>query len=236
MGLECIAAIDIFGGAVVRLRQGRFDQVTVYGQDPVAFAARFRAAGARTVHVVNLDAARGQGSWAGIPIRALAELGLAVEAAGGIRRAEDARRCLDEGALRVVVGSAATDPRRLAEILAVAGPERLAVALDVRREHLVVNGWEEAAAWTLAERLEALAAEGVERVQYTQVERDGTLAGPDLEALALLRTGPFHVTVAGGIRDREDLLQLAAAGADAAIVGRALYEGGLTPEEAFGAC
>jgi phosphoribosylformimino-5-aminoimidazole carboxamide ribotide isomerase len=236
MGVECIAAIDILGGAVVRLRQGRFDQVTVYGEDPLAFATRFREAGARTVHLVNLDAARGQGSWAGVPIGALAALGLTVEAAGGVRGAEDARRCLGEGAARVVVGSAAADPRRLAEILAVTGPERLAVALDVQKERLVVNGWEEAATWTLAERLHALGAEGVQRIQYTAVERDGTLAGPDLEALAYLRATPFHVTVAGGIRNREDLMELAAAGVDAAIIGRALYEGSLTPEEAFRPC
>jgi len=155
-----------------------------------------------------------------------------VEAAGGIRTPEDARRALDLGAARVVVGSAAADPKKLAALLRVVGPERLVVALDARGGRLRLNGWKEESTWTLSERLRALTEEGVARVMFTSVERDGTLAGPAWEVVPLLVASPFHVTVAGGIGSLEDLQRLRDAGVDAAVVGRALYEGKLSLEEA----
>ena len=230
--MECIPAIDLLGGRVVRLYQGRFDQVTEYGDDPLAWGRWFLRAGAQSVHLVDLAAARGERPFQGEAIRELALLGLKVEAAGGIRTPEDARRALDLGAARVVVGSAAADPKKLAALLRVVGPERLVVALDARGGRLRLNGWKEESTWTLSERLRALTEEGVARVMFTSVERDGTLAGPAWEVVPLLVASPFHVTVAGGIGSLEDLQRLRDAGVDAAVVGRALYEGKLSLEEA----
>jgi phosphoribosylformimino-5-aminoimidazole carboxamide ribotide isomerase len=231
--VERIPAIDLLGGAVVRLREGRFDAATSYGDDPLHFARSFQAAGARRVHLVDLDAARGERPFTGSFIAPLCALGLAVQAAGGVRTPRDAELAFRLGADRVVVGSAAADPKRLAELLALAGPERIAVALDVRQGRLAVAGWQEETPWTLRDRLRTLWAEGVRRVVYTAVERDGTLAGPDWKTVAELRAFPFHLTVAGGVARAEDLAGLAEAGVDAVIIGRALYEGTLSLEEAL---
>jgi phosphoribosylformimino-5-aminoimidazole carboxamide ribotide isomerase len=218
---------------VVRLYQGRFDRVTDYGDDPVAWARRFREAGARSVHLVDLTAARGERPFAGEGVAEVAALGLAVEVAGGIRSPAQARRAVALGAARVVVGSAAEDPERLQALLAAVGPERLVVALDARGGRLQVEGWEKPSRWTLEERLEALAAEGVRRIAYTDVARDGTLSGPDWEAVPVLVASGFHVTVAGGVRRLDELRRLAELGVAAAVVGRAVYEGTLALEEAF---
>lgn len=233
--MECIPAIDLLGGRVVRLHEGRFEAVTDYGDDPVGFARAFLAAGAKSIHLVDLDAAR-EGVFRGTAVAALKALGLTVEVAGGIRTADDVAEAFRLGADRVVVGSAATDPRRLAELLAAAGPERLVVAVDVKAGRLAVEGWVKTSSWTLEERLEALLAEGVHRIAYTAVGRDGTLLGPDWDALPTLRRFPFHLTVAGGVSSVEDLARLASAGVDAAIVGRALYEGRIALSEVFRVC
>jgi phosphoribosylformimino-5-aminoimidazole carboxamide ribotide isomerase len=228
---ELIPAIDLRGGRVVRLRQGDFDRETVFDADPGAVARRFSAAGAGLLHVVDLDGAR-----AGAPTQ-LTELGdiveqsagaTRVEAAGGIRSAENVEAVLAAGAHRVVFGTAAIrDPALVANALAAVGAHRVAVAVDVRDGSAVGDAWKEGARGTPPEDLIGrLADAGVEWFEVTAIDRDGLLGGPDLELLErLVRLNRGGIIASGGIRNLDDVLAVRGIGGAGAIVGRAIYDG-----------
>lgn len=225
-----IPAIDIRKGRVVRLLQGDPGREQVYGSDPVGQAERFRDLGAAWLHVVDLD-----GAFEGRPvhlevIRAMAGLGVRLQAGGGFRTAESIAAGLAAGASRIVVGTAAMV---LGKELAAFG-DGVAVALDVRGGRLAVEGWTRQTTlelFAVAARLRRL---GIGRFIYTDIERDGTLTGPDLRALAAFvdKVGA-PVIVGGGVSGPADLEAVAAAGVEGVIVGRALYEGRLEPAEAL---
>lgn len=224
--MRVIPAIDIRGGRPVRLVEGDFARETVYGDDPVALAAAHAEAGARHLHVVDLDAAVGRGDNREVVLRIIVETPLEVQVAGGIRDEESARSWLDAGASVVVMGTVAVrNPDRFGEV-ARAFPGRVAAALDLRDGHPAVTGWTVTEALNLAAVLGRWAALPLAAVILTSVDRDGTLAGPDLVALrrALgITTQP--ITYSGGIASLDDLRAIAAEGATAAIVGKAIYEG-----------
>jgi phosphoribosylformimino-5-aminoimidazole carboxamide ribotide isomerase len=236
---DLLPAVDLRGGRVVRLRRGDFGAETAYGDDPVAVAEAFVAAGARWLHVVDLDAARdGRSTQAAVVERIVAAVGerCSVEVAGGLRTARDVRRVLDGGAARAVVGTAALeDPALAGSLVEAHGPDRVAIALDVRDGLAVGHGWVPGAAGIPVEAaLVSLSRAGVRWFEVTAIDRDGTLGGPDLELLAAATAhGTARIIASGGIRSVADIEAVRGMGCHGAIVGRAIYDGSLRLEAAL---
>jgi len=237
MGFDILAAIDLRGGKVVRLRQGDFAREAVYGDDPVEVADRFASAGVRWLHVVDLDAARSGGSEHGDVIGDLlvqVAARVAVEVGGGVRDEHRARELLAAGARRVVIGTAAlTDSPLVRGIVAEHGSEALAVAIDVRDGLTYGRGWgADGAGPPLDSAIETLAAAGVGTFEVTAIDRDGSLDGPDLELLAqAIGLGAGDIIASGGIRSIADLEAVKGLGCRGAIVGRAIYEGRISLDD-----
>jgi phosphoribosylformimino-5-aminoimidazole carboxamide ribotide isomerase len=227
-----LPAIDLRGGRVVRLRQGDFARETAYADDPMAVASAFVEAGAKWLHVVDLDGARsGRPAHAAMIRTIVAAVGerASVEVAGGLRSTGAVAEVLDAGAARAVVGTAAlADPTFAAELVKAHGADRIAVALDVRDGLAVGAGWVPGASGTaIRTAIDRLAGEGVAWFEVTAIDRDGMMAGPDLELLALATGAGARVIASGGIRSEVDLRATRAIGCAGAIVGRALYDGTL---------
>jgi phosphoribosylformimino-5-aminoimidazole carboxamide ribotide isomerase len=231
--MDLYPAIDLRGGKVVRLHQGDFAAETVYGDDPVAVARRFQEAGAPWVHVVDLDAARRTGSNRELVVAVASSVELPVQAGGGVRDAS----LLEAGLSRVVLGSAAVEDPALVHRLAAGYPGRIAVGLDHRDGEVRTRGWEEGSGRDLLEVAGELAGPGLAAFIVTDIARDGALVGPDTERLAKLQAAtPVPVIASGGVGVLEDLRRLADLGVAGVIVGKALYEGRFTVEEAVVAC
>jgi phosphoribosylformimino-5-aminoimidazole carboxamide ribotide isomerase len=226
-----VPAVDVLGEVAVRLEQGDFARVTVRAE-PQQLVRRFADAGADLVHVVDLDGARG-GRLRPELVARLVELArpAAVQASGGIRSVADAERLLAAGAERVVVGTAAfAEPDALVRFASVLG-ERLVVAVDVREGRVAVRGWADSSTLSAEDAARECASAGVARLLCTAIDRDGMLAGPDLELLARVRAAAgLPVLAAGGIRSEADLAAVEAAGCEGAVVGRALLDGSLPLE------
>jgi phosphoribosylformimino-5-aminoimidazole carboxamide ribotide isomerase len=223
--MQVIPAIDLLGREAVRLEQGDYARVTGYGE-PIELAARFAAAGARWIHVVDLDGARA-GLIRPVVVSALvhASSPALVQASGGVRSVADAETLVRAGASRVVVGTAAWT--LLDELVAALG-ERLVVALDMRDGVVRTRGWTESAL-ELDDAIDRCVASGVARLLCTAIDRDGTLVGPDIELVRrVVDRSALPVLAAGGIRSEADIDALEQADAEGAIVGRALLEGRLT--------
>ena len=232
-------AMDLMGGSVVRLAQGRFDDATAYPADPAEALAGFAAAGARWAHVVDLDGARARAPVQHDLIAALARgAPLSLQVAGGVRSREHVVRLLDSGAARVVIGSLAVeDPDFVAALLGEFGGERITLALDVNVvggvPMVATRGWTEASGRSLWE-IAALYPEA-RHLLLTDIARDGMLAGPNFALLdeAVRRLPRLAVQASGGVSSLADLARL---GTDGAIVGKALWEGRIELAEAIRAC
>jgi phosphoribosylformimino-5-aminoimidazole carboxamide ribotide isomerase len=221
--IEVIPAVDVLGEGAVRLHQGDYDDVVERAGEPVALARRFAEAGARRVHLVDLDGAR-SGRVRPELVRAVAEAAAParLQASGGIRTHEDAAALLAAGADRVIVGTAAfPNPAPWVEALG----EQLVVALDVRDGQVRSAGWTEGVGLSLDDAVARCLAAAVIRVHCTAIDRDGTLAGPDLELVRRVAASGLRVVAAAGVRMPADVAALAEAGAEAAVVGRALLAG-----------
>ena len=236
---EILPAIDLRGGRVVRLRQGDFDQETAYDADPVDVAVGFALAGARWIHVVDLDGAR-----TGVPahrhviaaiVDAVGEL-TRVEVAGGLRDERAVAVALDAGAARVAIGTAAlVDPAFARRLVDAHGSARIAVAIDVRDGNAVGHGWTTGAETVdAAVAIERLADVGVETFEVTAIDRDGLLEGPDLELYRrLVALGRGSIIASGGVASSDDIGAVRTIGCSGAILGRALYDGRLDLETAL---
>ncbi len=222
-----IPAVDIQGGRAVRLYEGDPDRETVYFEDPLEAARHWQEKGARYLHLVDLDAATGRGENRAVLARVARGLELPFEVGGGVRSLEAAKALIALGADRVVVGTLAVrDPAAFRALLAELGPERVAVSVDAKGLEVVVAGWQEAAGLAAPDLAQRLWAEGVKTLIYTDVRRDGTLKGMDEAPVAAMRDAwPGSLIAGGGVGSDEDLHLLKRLGVDAAIVGRALYEG-----------
>ncbi len=239
--MTVIPAIDLRGGGVVRLRQGDYARETNYEIAPQALAENYAQAGARWLHMVDLDGARG-GSLANLAVIAViaASAKLQVQAGGGVRTIDDVQRLFDHGVARVVLGSVAVrEPQRVLEWIAHFGAEKICIALDTRanngRWELPVSGWTENASATLEELAPLYAANGARHLLCTDIARDGMLSGPNLDLYRYLQTiAPvLAVQASGGVRDLADVLALRASGVSGAILGRSLLEGKLDLREAL---
>lgn len=223
--LQLLPAVDVLDGRAVRLERGDFGKVSREAGDPVALARRFAAAGPPFLHVVVLDAARDGGP----PLQLARSLAQAIapvplQLGGGVRSTEDALSLVAAGAARVIVGTAAFEGELGSYVRALG--DKLVVAVDVRDGEVRTHGWERSGGLTVGEAVDRCRAAGVPRLLCTAVDRDGTLAGPDLELLGSVVAafrGP--VLAAGGIRARDDLAALESIGVEGAVVGRALLDG-----------
>lgn len=231
--MDLYPAIDLRAGRCVRLVEGDFSRETVYGDDPVAVARSFAEAGARWIHVVDLDAAR-TGDPANRPVvvavaAAVAASGVSVQTGGGVRSMEDAAALLDGGVARVVVGTAAVEDPKLVARLADRWPGRIAVGLDHRAGEVRLRGWTEGAGRSVAELVPEVVAAGASAVIVTDISRDGRLAGPDVDGLAeLAATTGAPLIASGGVSSLDDVRALAAVpGLVGVIAGKAIYEGRL---------
>jgi phosphoribosylformimino-5-aminoimidazole carboxamide ribotide isomerase len=234
-----VPAIDIRGGRAVRLTQGAADRETVYSGDPVATARAFVAAGARRLHVVDLDGAFAGRSVHGDLIGAIAAVGADVQAGGGIRDLETLDALFARGARWAILGTAAIeDPELVAAALARHG-DRIIVGIDARDGQVAIEGWAKASDRTPEDVARRVRALGARRAIYTNIARDGMLAGPDLAGLArLAAVGGLALTASGGIATIEHLRalrELEPLGVDSCIVGKALYEGRLDLRAALSA-
>jgi phosphoribosylformimino-5-aminoimidazole carboxamide ribotide isomerase len=223
-------ALDVLDGRIVRLREGRREQVTVEGGDPVAAAERFAAEGARWLHLVDLD-----GAFSAAPdlrlVERVAAVGLPVQVGGGYRSLELVDSALAAGAARVLVGTAALDDGFL-EAAASRFAEAVAVAVDARDGRVAVDGWTREAPATPAELAQRCASAGIRRLLVTSTRRDGTLAGPDVELLASVLTAGLPVIAAGGIASLDDLRALRDLGCEGAVAGSAVWLGRFTVSQA----
>ena len=236
--MDLFPAIDIRHGRVVRLSQGEATRQTVYGDDPVAVAEGFAALGAQWIHVVDLDRAFGEGDNAAVVRGIAARVGaqVRVQLGGGLRSVELARTALAPGVSRVVIGTAAAlDPAVVPAMLALEGPERIAVGIDARDGLVAVRGWTERSALSVEALARRVVADGVHTLVYTDVARDGMLTGPDLDGARRLQALGAGVIASGGVSGVEDIVAAREAGLAGVIVGRALYAGRVELREALAA-
>lgn len=225
------AAVDVLGGRAVRLREGRPESVTDYGP-ALGAVHRWAGEGLRYLHVVDLGAALGGPESLGtlLPQARRRWPSLCIQAAGGIRSAEAARRTLERGASCVVVGSLLfSDEEEAGRIAEELGPERCVAALDVRGRRVKAKGWTQDAGATLDDACRKAKELGFAEVLVTDISRDGLLEGPNLELYALLASRGLRVIASGGVACAEDLVSLMALPhVSGAVVGKALYEGRIT--------
>ena len=229
---DVIPAIDVLEGRVVRLSQGRREAVTIEGGDPIELAQRFRAEGARRLHLVDLDGAFSGWPTLELVARVSAAGGLPLQVGGGYRTIDSIAAALAAGADRVMVGTAALSPSFLAEAV-TRFAERLVVAIDVRNGEVAVDGWTRESGTTAAVLARDCAAAGVARLLVTSTARDGSLAGPDVELLAEVLPIGLPLIAAGGISSIEDLLAVREMGCEAAVAGSALLSGRFTLADAL---
>lgn len=233
--MEVIPSIDLRGGRVVRLYQGDYDREITYSDDPVAVALRWENAGAPRIHVVDLD-----GAATGLPVNLaiveeiVSRVGLPVQVGGGIRDMVTAERLLSTGVQRVVFGTAAIrDPALVRDACRKLGAEHIVVGIDARDGRVAVQGWTESSDATAADLANSMAVAGVARFIYTDIGVDGTLAGPNLQAVIdLMKAVGKPIISAGGIGSLADLEQLDQVGVEGVILGSALYRGRVDLSEA----
>lgn len=232
--MEIIPAIDLRGGAVVRLLQGNYDRQTTFDDDPVRVARRFEADGAPRIHVVDLDGAREGRRTQASEVRAVAAaVGVGVQLGGGLRSPADLADAFADGVDRVVLGTAAVEePALVEQALAAHGAERVVVGIDARDGIVSVAGWTEASEIAAADLLERMAGLGARRFVYTDITRDGTLTSPNFAAVSEMveradAAGGARVIASGGIAEIAHLRTLAELGAEGAIVGSAIYRDAL---------
>lgn len=236
-------AIDLRNGNCVRLYQGDYDRETVYGSDPVAQAQQFVADGAEAIHVVDLDAAlTGEPTNRAVIAAICGAVSVPVQVGGGVRSHDAASRLFDAGVDRVVIGTAALENPKLVGGLADQG-RKVAVGLDAHGDEVATHGWTERSGRSVSDLAAEFADRGVDALVVTEISRDGTLQGPDVDGLArLLASSSIPVVASGGVGTIDHLVTLAAVTVDdtptprgfaGVIVGRALYEGAFTLRRAL---
>ncbi|MFG6176770.1 1-(5-phosphoribosyl)-5-[(5-phosphoribosylamino)methylideneamino]imidazole-4-carboxamide isomerase [Halomonas sp. THAF12] len=237
-----IPAIDLKDGKCVRLKQGRMDDATTYGDDPVAMAARWVNAGARRLHLVDLN-----GAFEGAPVNGEAVTAIAraypqlpIQIGGGIREAATIEHYLEAGVSQVIIGTKAVKEPAFVTEMCKAFPGHVIVGLDARDGFVATDGWAEVSTQKATELAKRFADDGVSSIVYTDIARDGMMGGVNVEATAeLAREGGLPVIASGGVTNLDDLRALIAAGEPGilgAITGRAIYEGSLDVAEAQALC
>ena len=233
--IEMIPATDLIGGRCVRLTQGDYTSRKTYYRDPLEAALRFEEAGARRLHMVDLDGAKAaEPQNLAVLERIAAKTSLEVQYGGGIKSRAALRSVFDAGARRAVCGSVAVrEPELFARWIAAFGPERLILGADVRDGVVAIQGWTERSERTAPELIETFLPAGLRQVVCTDISRDGMLCGPAVALYADLqrRFPQVEITVSGGVSSPDDIARLEREGLRSVIVGKALYEGRITLEK-----
>ncbi|MDA1188918.1 MAG: 1-(5-phosphoribosyl)-5-[(5-phosphoribosylamino)methylideneamino]imidazole-4-carboxamide isomerase, partial [Chloroflexi bacterium] len=228
--MEVIPAIDLLGGKCVRLYQGDYARETVYSEAPESVAVQWVKQGATRLHVVDLDGAKAGKPTNLAAIRAIVKaVEVPVQLGGGIRTLDTAKSAIDMGIERVILGTIAIEqPALVEELCRILGTEHIIVGVDAKDGYVAVRGWTEGSETTALDLARNMATAGVTRIMYTDVSRDGTLTEPNFEGVEeLVQKSRLKVLAAGGIAASHHLVKLAQIGADAAIVGKALYTGNI---------
>ena len=234
-----IPAIDLRNGRCVRLMQGRRSDVTVYNDDPVAVAKEFAAAGAEMIHVVDLDGAFSEPDSPNRAVvkRMLETVDIPIEFGGGVRSLQDVQVLAEQGVARIVLGTVAAESPESLQHFVDRFSAKICVGIDARDGHVMSRGWETPTLLDAVELARSVASCGIERIIYTDISRDGTLVGPNIEqTLAVVRAANVRVTASGGVSSLDDIKRLRDAREhrlDSVIVGKALYEGKFKLEEAI---
>ena len=221
-------AIHLLDGQCVRLSQGKYDQVTVYSDDPAAIAAGFAADGAKWIHMVDLNAAK-----TGIPANqsiieaVVKKTGLKVQTGGGIRNLDTLRRLIEEiGVSRCVIGTSAIRDRAFTQKALALYGDKIAIGLDARNGEIAVDGWTSGSGINVIEFALIMKGIGAQTVIYTDIARDGMLTGPAAESTKeLVKATGLSVIASGGIGSQEDITLISTSGCSGVIVGKAIYEG-----------
>ncbi|MEB3226379.1 MAG: 1-(5-phosphoribosyl)-5-[(5-phosphoribosylamino)methylideneamino]imidazole-4-carboxamide isomerase [Synechococcus sp.] len=235
--MEVIPAIDLLGGQCVRLYQGDYEQAQVFNNDPVQVARTWAEQGATRLHVVDLDGAK-QGESVNLSAiqKIVAAIDIPVQVGGGLRTVESVKQLFDVGVERAIIGTAAVENPTLVTELCTRYPQRIAVGIDARNGKVATKGWLETSEVLATDLAQRMAIQGVTAIIYTDIHRDGTMAGPNLEALReLAATIDIPVIASGGVSSLGDLINLVALegiGVMGAIVGRAIYTGDINLAEA----
>ena len=230
-------AIDLRGGKCVRLKQGDYQRETVYGDDPAAMARQWVGQGARCLHLVDLDGAR-DGSTANFDAvrQIVTAIDVPCELGGGIRDEDAIARYLKLGLTRLIVGTRALKEPAWFREMCRRFPQQLALAIDARAGLVAIDGWQQTTATSAIALAREFATEPLAAVIYTDISRDGMLQGPNLTAMAEMKSAvSLPVIASGGVTTAADVRQLAETGLDGCIIGRALYEGNLTLADALSA-
>lgn len=236
-----IPAIDLRGGRCVRLTQGQASAETVYSENPVAIAKRWHAAGAEMLHIVNLDGAMNLDDSKNL--RALDDIlyaiNLPIQFGGGVRSIADVQKLDDLGVTRIIVGTAAIENPMLLQNMFDEFGSTIVVGIDARNGMVALRGWQKTADITALDLAQKVADMGIERIVYTDIARDGMMSGINLEATReIAEISGLKVTASGGVATLEDISsvkELQEFGVDSLIIGKALYEGSFTLEEALDA-
>ena len=235
--MQLIPAIDLMNAKIVRLTHGDPKTAKLYDQfgGPVETAKKWRADGARKLHIIDLDAALGMGNNLSIIADIAKNVDLPIQVGGGIRNIDAVEKVLKLGVSQVILGALAfSDPAAVTQVQRVFGSESVIVALDNRDGRIMVEGWKTATALGMKEALEKFVALGVKAFLVTSITKDGTLSGPDLDTLREACQYPsVEVIAAGGISGLKDLVALKRVGVEGAVIGKALYEGRFTLKEAL---
>lgn len=228
-------AIDIIDGKCVRLVQGKFDQVSVYGDDLVEIAMRWKDSGAKWLHMVDLDGARGRKNSNPERIKEVVEAtGLLIEVGGGIRDMKSLENVLSNGVSRAIIGTAAVkNPEFLKEAVKEYG-SKIAVGIDAKDGMVAIDGWENKSTLEAVEFAKEVENVGVKTIIYTDISRDGMMMGPNMKAMLSMKDAvSMEVIASGGVSSIEDLIELDRIGMPGAIVGKALYNGAIDLKKAF---
>jgi len=230
--MKIIPAIDIKGGQCVRLYQGQMDQETVYSDNPLEVAHRWADAGAEMLHIVDLD-----GAVEGTPVNSdiicqiISSVKIPVQVGGGIREIPTAGKYLDSGAARVVLGTAAVSYTGLIHFLAEAFPRKIVLSLDASEGMVAIRGWQEVTDMSAVDVAKRFEESGVSAIVFTDIKRDGTLTGPNIESIKTLSKNVRIPVIASGgvsgIKDIEELLTIKDPELEGVIVGKAIYSGAI---------
>lgn len=228
-------AIDIKEGRCVRLLQGRFDDVTVYGDDPVQMASRWISLGAKWLHIVDLDGARGESlNNRNIILEIVKKFSVSVQTGGGIRTMKDIEQLVNAGVSRIILGTAAVRNPVLVKEALSDYPEKVAVGIDAKNGKVAIEGWEQVSDYTAVDFAKKMEQLGCRVIIYTDIDTDGTLAGPNLKAMKeMISSVNMEVIASGGVSSIEDLKNLKVIGAAGAITGKAIYTGAIDLAEAL---
>ena len=218
-------AIDIKDNNCVRLLQGNFDEVSVYGNDPGLMAQRWEREGARFIHIVNLNGARGEGNTNDVSIKnILNSIHVPIQVGGGVRDRNRVKELLDLGVNRVIVGSMAIEDKKLLKDLVNEHKEKIVVSIDAKDGKVAVNGWEEISDVDSIDLCKELELIGVKTIVYTDISKDGMLIGPNFDIYEKLsKYTSLDIIASGGITSTDDIKKLKEMNIYGAIIGKALY-------------